>query len=111
VGSLLHQANHAVQGAVSCIIFAAATVAELDMARPNSRPVTLAGLGLSLAGLALIVAGLAAASLVLFLAGTVVGGIAAGAIFVGSLSITNRLAPQESRGQVISTYFVFAYAG
>ena len=51
VGSLLYQANDAVQGAVSCIIFA------------------------------------------------------------GSLPIANRLAPQGSRGQVISTYFVFAYAG
>jgi hypothetical protein len=27
------------------------------------------------------------------------------------LSIANRFAPQESRGQVVSTYFVFAYAG
>ena len=49
VGSLL-QANHAVQGAVSCIIFAAATVAELGLARLNSGPVTLAGLGLSWPG-------------------------------------------------------------
>ena len=27
------------------------------------------------------------------------------------MSIANRFAPQESRGQVVSTYFVFAYAG
>jgi MFS family permease len=71
----------------------------------------VAGLGLFVAGLALVVAGMSAASLSLFLAGTVVGGIAAGAMSIGSLSIANRLAPAESRAQVISTYFVFAYTG
>ena len=29
----------------------------------------------------------------------------------GSLAAANRLAPAETRGQVISTYFVFAYVG
>ena len=74
VGSVLHQANYAIGGAVSFLIFAAATVAQLSLARLDSRPVTLAGLALFLAGLSLIVAGLSAASLALFLAGTVAGG-------------------------------------
>ena len=56
-------------------------------------------------------AGLSAASLALFLAGTVAGGIAVGALFIGSLSTANRLAPADSRAQVLSTYFVFAYSG
>ena len=47
----------------------------------------------------------------LFLAGTVVSGVAVGAVFMGSLAAANRLAPAETRGQVISTYFVFAYVG
>jgi len=111
VGSVLHQANYAIAGAVSFLIFAAATVAQLSLARFDSRPVTLAGLALFLAGLSLIVAGLSAASLALFLAGTVVGGMAVGALFIGSLSTANRLAPADSRAQVLSTYFVFAYSG
>ena len=36
---------------------------------------------------------------------------AAGAVFMGSLAVANRLAPAETRGQVVSTYFVFAYVG
>jgi hypothetical protein len=52
-------------------------------------PVTLAGLGLYLAGLAFVIAGMSAASLSLFLAGTVVGGLAVGALFIGSLSTAN----------------------
>src|SRR5260221_731758 len=76
--------------------------------RPTVMP---AGLAVFLAALGLIVAGLAAASMPLFLAGTVVSGVAVGAVFMGSLAVANRLAPAETRSQVISTYFVFAYVG
>jgi MFS family permease len=61
--------------------------------------------------LALIVAGLSEASMTLFLAGAVIGGVAVGAAFIGSLSTANRLAPAQMRGRVVSTYFVFAYVG
>jgi len=111
VGSVLHQMNFAVAGAVSFLVFAAAAAAQLSLARANSRPVMLTGLGLFLVGLALVVTGMAAGSLGWFLAGAVVGGIAVGALFIGSLSTANRLAPAERRAEVISTYFVFAYTG
>jgi hypothetical protein len=35
----------------------------------------------------------------------------AGGVFIGSLPAATRLARAEIRGQVASTYFVFAYAG
>jgi hypothetical protein len=41
----------------------------------------------------------------------VVAGSAFGALVIGSLSAANRLALPESRAQVISSYFVFAYSG
>jgi hypothetical protein len=47
----------------------------------------------------------------LFLAGTVVGGMAVGAVFLGSLATANRLAAAGRRGQVISAFFVACYAG
>jgi len=71
----------------------------------------MAGLGLFLGALTLIVAALAAASMALFLAGTVVGGAAVGAVFLGSLATANRLAPPGRRGQTVSTFFVLCYAG
>jgi len=71
----------------------------------------LAGLGLFLAGLALIAAALAQAGVVLFFAGTVVAGVAVGAVFMGSLATANRLAPPGRRGQAISAYFVACYCG
>jgi MFS family permease len=74
-------------------------------------PDVVTGLGLMLATLGLIVAALAQAAMALFLAATAAGGVAAGAIFLGSLATANRLAPPERRGQVVSSFFVACYAG
>jgi len=111
VASVLHEPNHAVQGAVVFGLLAVGTVTQLVLARFGSRRVVMAGLGLFLAALALIVAALAAASMALFLAGTVVGGVAVGAVFLGSLATANRLAPPGRRAQTVSTFFVLCYAG
>jgi MFS family permease len=111
VGSVLHEPSHAVQGAVVFLLLAVGTVTQLLLSRFASRRVVMAGLGLFLAALALIVAALSQAGMALFLAGTVVGGVAVGAVFLGSLATANRLAPPERRGQAISTFFVMCYAG
>ena len=111
IGGVLHQDSHAVQGAVVFAMFAVGTVTQVALSRFSSRRVVLAGLGLFLAALALIVAALAQAGMALFLAGTVVGGVAVGAIFLGSLATASRLAPPERRGHAISAFFVACYAG
>jgi MFS family permease len=111
LGGVLHEHSHAVGGAVVFALFGTATATQLVLARFASRTVMLTGLMVFLAGLALVVAGLSQASLALFLIGTIVSGVAIGAIFIGSVSTAVRLAPAEMRGRVASTYFVFAYVG
>ena len=111
IAGQLHEGNHAVQGAVVFLLLAVGTVTQVALSRFDSRRVVVAGLGLFLAALALIVAGLAQSGMALFLAGTVTGGVAVGAIFLGSLATANRLAPAERRGQVVSAFFVACYAG
>jgi MFS family permease len=111
LGGVLHENSHAVQGGVVFLLLAVGTVSQLALARFSSRRVVLGGLGLLLAALALIVAALAQAQLALFLTGTVVGGAAIGAVFLGSLATANRLAPPGERGRVISAFFVACYAG
>jgi MFS family permease len=111
LGNVLHENSHAVQGAVVFLLLAVGTAAQLLLARFSSRRVVLAGLGLFLTGLALIVAALSQADMALFLAGTVVAGVAVGAVFLGSLATANRLAPPGERGRVISAYFVACYCG
>jgi MFS family permease len=111
LGGVLHEGSHAVQGAVVFLLMAVGTVSQLVLSRFSSRRVMLIGLGLFLAALALIVAALAQAALALFLAGTVVGGAAVGAVFLASLATANRLAPPGRRGQAISAYFMACYSG
>jgi MFS family permease len=108
---VLHEHSYAVQGGVVFLLFAVAAATQVLAFRFPSRLVVLAGLGLFLAALALIVAALSEAALALFLAGTVVGGIGVGAVFLGSLATANRLAPPGQRGQVLSTFFVACYCG
>jgi MFS family permease len=93
------------------LLLAVGSVTQLLLSRFNSRRVVMAGLGLFLAALALIAAALSQAGMALFLAGTVVGGVAVGAVFLGSLATANRLAPPGQRGQAISAYFVACYTG
>jgi MFS family permease len=109
--AMLHHPNYAIAGAVTCVFFAAGTVAALSLGRLNSRPVLKTGLGLFPVGLVLLVAAMSAASLTLFVIAAVVGGSAFGALVIGSLSAANRLASPGTRAQVISSYYVFAYCG
>lgn len=111
LGQVLHQRNHAEDGTVVFALFAFATMTQLLVARFKSRPVVLSGLATFLVALALILAGLSAASMVLFMVGTVVGGIGVGSVFIGSLSTVNRLASPAERAQVVSTFFAFCYIG
>lgn len=111
LGESLHQRNRAVDGAIVLLIFAAATIAQLLLAHRSATASMRAGLWLFFPALALIVAALSASSLALFIIGTAAVGVAVGAAFIGSLSTANHLSPPHLRGQVISTYFTFAYVG
>ena len=111
IAGQLHQGSHAVQGAVVFLLLAVATLTQIAVSRFSSSRVVMVGLSLFLIALALIVAGLAQSAMALFLAGTVAGGVATGAIFLGSLATANRLAPAGRRGQSLSAFFVACYAG
>ena len=111
LGSVMHEPNHAVQSGTVFGLFAVGALTQLLASRFSSRRVVLAGLGLFLVGLGLIVAALAEAGIALFLAGTVVAGVAVGAVFLGSLATASRLAPSGRRGQAVSAYFVACYCG
>jgi MFS family permease len=111
LGDVLHQHSHAVAGLVVFTLFGVSAATQIVAGHFEDRRVVSLGLALFLVVLALIVAGLSQASFGLFLAGAACGGIAVGCVFIGSLSIANRLAPDERRAQVVSSYFVFTYLG
>jgi len=103
--------NFALIGATSFLIFITAAVSQAVSARLPARRSVSAGLPLLLVCLAALEAALFAKALWLFLAGTVVGGIAVGLIFRGGLSELNRLAEPPHRAAVVSTFFAAAYLG
>jgi MFS family permease len=111
LSTVLHEHHRAVAGAVVFLVFAVSAVTQVALSTRPIVPVVQGGLGLFLAALALVVAALSQASFALFLVGTVVSGVAAGAAFMGSLATANRLAPPDRRGQAVSTFFVLAYVG
>lgn len=111
LGGVLHEHSHAVQGSVVFLLVAVGAVTQVLVSGLATRKVVMAGLNLFLAALGLIVAALSLASMPVFLAGTVVGGVAVGCVFLGSLATANRLAAPERRAQTVSTYFVACYLG
>lgn len=110
VGGVLHQHSHAVQGAIVFLLFGVGALTQV-LVSPFASRVMMPGLVLFLAALAMIVAALSQALLPLFLAGTVVGGVAVGGVFLASLATANRLAPPGRRAHTVSTYFVACYLG
>ena len=111
LGGVLHVTRPTVGGLIVFLMFAASSLTQITAGRFPGRLSMRLGLSLFILALAFVVAALQQASLVLFVAATIVVGVAVGAAFIGSLATANRLAPPEIRGQVVSTYFTFAYVG
>jgi MFS family permease len=103
--------NLALIGAASFLIFIVAAVSQAVSARLPARRSVTAGLPLLLGCLALLEVALFARTLWLFLAGTVIGGVAVGLIFRSGLSEINRLAEPRHRAGVVSLFFAAAYLG
>jgi MFS family permease len=108
---ILGVGNLALTGAASFLVFITAAITQAVSARLPARRSMSIGLPLLLACLAALESALFAGALWLFLAGTVVGGVAVGLIFRGGLSEINRLAEPRHRAAVVSTFFAAAYLG
>jgi MFS family permease len=111
LGKELHQRNHAVAGLVVFLLFSVATVAQLLLHRLTSRHALLIGFAWLLLGLGLLMLGLDMAEIAVFVAGIVCAGIGTGLVMMGALATVNRIAPPEHRAEIMSGFFVSAYAG
>lgn len=108
---LLHHSSHALAGAVAFAPFAAG--AALQMLLVRARPARLLAIGgvLAPAGLLLISAAVLSPSLPLFLAGGMVAGAGAGAIFKSSVSVVSGLSDEGRRAETLAGIFVAGYTG
>jgi MFS family permease len=111
LGNELHERNHAVAGLVVFCLFAVATVAQLLLHRVAARSALLVGFAWLLLGLGLLMLGLDLGVLAIFVAGIVCAGVGVGLVMMGALATVNRVAPPEHRAEVMSAFFLSAYAG
>ena len=111
LGKELHEPNHAVAGVVVALLFAVATVAQLLLHELPSRRALLLGFPWLLLGLGLLMLGLDIGQLAVFVAGTCCAGVGVGLVTMASVAMVNRVAPPEHRAEVVSSFFIAAYAG
>ncbi|MFF8643144.1 MFS transporter [Streptomyces sp. NPDC015345] len=91
------------------LLFAAGTQYALARAGTAARPTS--GLLLLTAGLVMLAAAGGTRSLWLLLAAAACGGAGQGITFRASLARVNELAPQESRAEVLSAFYMITYLG
>jgi len=107
----LGQTNLAVGGAIAAVMFLAGGLTILATQTVSARLAMLWGLGLMAPSVALLALAEAARSMPLTIAGAVLGGVAAALGYRGSLQVANELAPADKRAELVSSYFVAAFAG
>jgi MFS family permease len=109
----LGQPSHALAGAVSFAMFAAAALAQ--MLSPSRRPQQLlaSAIPILLAGVALLTLALwlARPSLAVFLAGDVIAGVGAGLIFKGAIETVSEISLPEHRAEALAGLYLAAYLG
>ncbi len=101
--------NVALAAAAVAVLFAAASIAQLGLGQVRDRRALLLGLPLILAGLLLFVLSLAISNLPGLVAGAAVVGTGIAFAEMGSVTLIDRVAPGEERGEILSAYFLVGY--
>ncbi len=111
IAGTLHDPSHALAGTATFAVFGAAAAAQAVLGRTGHRHQLIFGIAGLVLGLALLTAAVWAASLALLLAGGVLAGSGAGALFKGSVSTVLGIAPPGGRGEALAGLFLAAYLG
>ncbi|MFF7729513.1 MFS transporter [Streptomyces sp. NPDC008001] len=107
----LHNHSHLAVGLVAFSAFGSAGAAQLLAVRLAPRTGLVVGMTAVPLGLALIVTGLSAASLPVFLCGSLLGGAGAGTSFKSGLALVTAQASPDRVSELVSGFFVAAYLG
>ncbi|TPM38701.1 MFS transporter [Mesorhizobium sp. B2-3-4] len=107
----LHEANHAVAGALFFELAMVAALAIVALARMQSSTAMLAALALMIPSAVLVVAAQMLASMALMVAATACCGVAAALGYRGGLQVVNEIAPRDRRAEVVSSFFICCFVG
>ena len=111
LGTVLHDTNSAVTGAVVLSVFLASTVGQsLSMVIGERRALVVGCAGL-IAGMILVGTSLPVRSLAVLIVGAVVAGVGQGMSFRAGLETVTSASPPAKRGEITSSYFVMLYVG
>lgn len=111
LGTVLHDTNHAVTGAVVLSVFIASTIGQaLSMVIGERRALILGCAGL-IAGMILVGASLPVRSIAMLIGGAVIAGLGQGMSFRAGLGSVTSASPPDKRGEITSSYFVMLYVG
>jgi MFS family permease len=107
----LKEKSPAVSGLVVFGLFVVAAVTAATTQRLKSHTAMMAGLALLPPSLALLIAAQFDHSMALLILGTIAGGISTGLGYCGSLQVVNKIAPDDQRSEVVSSYLIACYLG
>jgi hypothetical protein len=109
----LHERSHALAGAVSFAMFAAAALAQTLTPLQGTRQQLAAAIPALLVGIGLMTLAvwLASPSFAMFLAGDLVAGAGAGLMFKGAIRTTSEISAPEHRAEALAGLYLAAYLG
>jgi acetolactate synthase, small subunit len=111
IGQLVGSANLAVSGAIVALVLTISTISQIVFKKLPLQKLVLIGFVLILLGLVTLVITLSTKSLFFLFVTTLFIGFGHGPTFAGSLALTNHIAPDRSRGDLIASFYVLTYLG
>lgn len=111
VGQVAGTRNLALAGGIVALMLGCAAAVQAPVRRISSVLGQSSGLALLAVGLAGVIGAAQTTSLAVVLAATVVTGVGLGLAFGGSLAAVNAVAPEDRRGDILSSYYVTVYVG
>ena len=111
IGTVLHNTNHAITGAVVFSLFVASTIGQSLSWLIGERRALSTGCASLIAGMFAVGISLPTRSLALLIVGAIIAGLGQGMSFRASLESVTSASPPGKRGEITSSYFVVLYIG
>jgi MFS family permease len=108
---LVGSSNLAVAGAIVALVLSVSTISQIGLKRLTLQRLSIVGFAVILLGMAALIVTLETKSLFFLLLTTILIGFGHGPTFAGSLALTNHISPDESRGDIIASFYVLTYLG
>jgi MFS family permease len=94
---------------VVATMFGSAAIIQLALAQLRDRRALLLGFPLLVAGLSVLALALIADSLTIIVVAAALLGVAVGCAYMGSVTLIDRVAPDRSRGEILSAFYLVGY--